>query len=92
MLSKVIHAGAVFLGVDTAEALGDYTAGPSHVLPTSGSARFASPLGVDDFQVRSSIIHCSKKGAEELSKAAAIIASEEGLEAHAESALARIKR
>ena len=91
-LSKVNHAGAVFLGMDTAEVLGDYTAGPSHVLPTSGSARFASPLGVDDFQVRSSIIHCSRKGAVKLSRAAAILANEEGLDAHAESALARIKR
>tara|TARA_B110000483_G_scaffold77878_1_gene97080 strand:- start:3953 stop:5263 length:1311 start_codon:yes stop_codon:yes gene_type:complete len=90
-LPYVQHAGAVFLGVDTAEVVGDYTAGPSHVLPTSGSARFASPLGVYDFQTRSSIIQCSREGAIKLSRAAAIIASEEGLYAHAESALARVK-
>jgi histidinol dehydrogenase len=90
-LPNVQHAGAVFLGVDTAEVVGDYTAGPSHVLPTSGSARFASPLGVYDFQTRTSIIQCSREGAIKLSRAAAIIASEEGLHAHAESALARVK-
>jgi histidinol dehydrogenase len=90
-LPNVRHAGAVFLGVDTAEVLGDYTAGPSHVLPTSGSARFASPLGVYDFQTRTSVIQCSREGAVKLSRAAAIIASEEGLYAHAESALARVK-
>jgi len=90
-LPSVQHAGAIFLGVDTAEVVGDYTAGPSHVLPTSGTARFASPLGVYDFQTRSSIIQCSREGAIKLSRAAAILASEEGLYAHAESALARLK-
>ena len=90
-LPSVEHAGAVFLGVDTAEVVGDYTAGPSHVLPTSGTARFASPLGVYDFQTRTSIIQCSREGAVKLSRAAAILASEEGLYAHAESALARVK-
>ncbi|MGV0033686.1 MAG: histidinol dehydrogenase [Candidatus Azotimanducaceae bacterium WSBS_2022_MAG_OTU7] len=90
-LPSVQHAGAVFLGVDTAEVVGDYTAGPSHVLPTSGTARFASPLGVYDFQTRTSIIQCSPEGAVKLSRAAAILASEEGLDAHAESALARVK-
>ena len=90
-LPSVQHAGAVFLGVDTAEVVGDYTAGPSHVLPTSGTARFASPLGVYDFQTRTSIIQCSREGAVKLSSAAAILASEEGLYAHAESALARVK-
>ncbi len=90
-LPNVEHAGAVFLGVDTAEVVGDYTAGPSHVLPTSGTARFASPLGVYDFQTRMSIIRCSREGAVKLSRAAAILASEEGLYAHAESALARVK-
>ena len=90
-LPSVQHAGAVFLGVDTAEVVGDYTAGPSHVLPTSGTARFASPLGVYDFQTRTSIIQCSREGAVKLSRAAAILASEEGLHAHAESALARVK-
>jgi histidinol dehydrogenase len=90
-LPNVEHAGAVFLGVDTAEVVGDYTAGPSHVLPTSGTARFASPLGVYDFQTRTSIIQCSREGAVKLSRAAAILASEEGLYGHAESALARVK-
>jgi histidinol dehydrogenase len=90
-LPNVQHAGAVFLGVDTAEVVGDYTAGPSHVLPTSGTARFASPLGVYDFQTRTSIIQCSREGAIKLSRAAAILASAEGLDAHAESALARVK-
>jgi histidinol dehydrogenase len=90
-LPNVEHAGAVFLGVDTAEVVGDYTAGPSHVLPTSGTARFASPLGVYDFQTRTSIIQCSREGVVKLSRAAAILASEEGLYAHAESALARVK-
>ncbi|MDC0068567.1 histidinol dehydrogenase [Gammaproteobacteria bacterium] len=90
-LPSVKHAGAVFLGLDTAEVVGDYTAGPSHVLPTSGTARFASPLGVYDFQTRTSIIQCSREGAVKLSRAAAILASEEGLYAHAESALARVK-
>ena len=90
-LPSVQHAGAIFLGVDTAEVVGDYTAGPSHVLPTSGTARFASPLGVYDFQTRTSIIQCSRQGAIKLSRAAAILASEEGLYAHAESALARLK-
>jgi histidinol dehydrogenase len=90
-LPNVRHAGAVFLGVDTSEVVGDYTAGPSHVLPTSGSARFSSPLGVYDFLTRTSIIQCSREGAIKLSRAAAIIASEEGLDAHAESALARVK-
>ena len=90
-LPNVEHAGAVFLGMDTAEVVGDYTAGPSHVLPTSGTARFASPLGVYDFQTRTSIIQCSREGAVKLSRAAAILASEEGLYAHAESALARVK-
>jgi len=90
-LPNVQHAGAVFLGVDTAEVVGDYTAGPSHVLPTNGTARFASPLGVYDFQTRMSIIQCSREGAIKLSRAAAILAREEGLDAHAESALARVK-
>lgn len=90
-LDKVRHAGAVFLGADTTEVVGDYTAGPSHVLPTSGTARFASPLGVYDFQTRTSVIQCSREGAVRLNRAAAIIAVEEGLDAHAESARLRIK-
>lgn len=87
----VRHAGAIFMGAATAEVVGDYTAGPSHVLPTNGTARFASPLGVYDFQVRSSVIHCSPKGAVTLSRAAAILADEEGLEAHSKSAQLRVQ-
>jgi histidinol dehydrogenase len=90
-LSNVKHAGAVFLGVDTAEVVGDYTAGPSHVLPTSGTARFASPLGVYDFQTRTSVIQCSTEGTIVLNRAAAILADVEGLDAHAESARSRVK-
>lgn len=90
-LDLIESAGAIFLGVGTAEVVGDYTAGPSHVLPTSGTARFASPLGVYDFLNRSSIIECSAEGTVQLNRAAAIIAQEEGLSAHAESALARVK-
>ena len=89
--TKVRHAGAIFMGTSTAEVVGDYTAGPSHVLPTNGTARFASPLGVYDFQVRSSIVHCSPKGAVKLSRAAAILATEEGLEAHSQSAKYRVQ-
>jgi histidinol dehydrogenase len=82
----VRHAGAIFVGAATAEVVGDYTAGPSHVLPTSGTARFASPLGVYDFQVRSSLVQCSRAGSVKLSRAAAILADQEGLEAHSKSA------
>lgn len=91
MVKKVRHAGAIFVGNATAEVVGDYTAGPSHVLPTNGTARFASPLGVYDFQTRTSVIECSREGAVKLNRAAAILAREEGLDAHAESALARVK-
>lgn len=91
ILPDVKHAGAIFVGHHSAEVVGDYTAGPSHVLPTGGSARFASPLGVYDFQVRSSLIHCSPRGTAELSRDAAIIAREEGLEAHALSAELRLR-
>ncbi len=90
-LEKVKHAGAVFLGNDTAEVVGDYIAGPSHVLPTGGSARFASPLGVYDFQLRTSIIQCSAKGSLALNRTAAVLARAEGLAAHAESAECRVK-
>jgi len=91
-LSKNIrHAGAIFMGRYTAEALGDYCAGPNHVLPTSGTARFSSPLGVYDFQKRSSIIDCSKVGADTLGKTASILARGEGLTAHARSAEYRIR-
>ncbi|HSC66333.1 MAG TPA: histidinol dehydrogenase [Cellvibrio sp.] len=89
-LPKVRHAGAIFMGRFTPEALGDYCAGPNHVLPTSGTARFSSPLGVYDFQKRSSIIMCSAAGASVLSKTASVLARSEYLEAHARSAEYRI--
>jgi len=88
---SVRHAGAIFMGRYTAEALGDYCAGPNHVLPTSRSARFSSPLGVYDFQKRSSLIGCSARGASELGKLASVLAQGEGLIAHARSAEYRIK-
>ncbi|HLV17742.1 MAG TPA: histidinol dehydrogenase [Pseudomonas sp.] len=90
-LPLIRHAGAIFMGRYTAEALGDYCAGPNHVLPTSGTARFSSPLGVYDFQKRSSIIHCSAEGASELGKVASVLARGESLTAHARSAEYRIK-
>ncbi len=89
---KIRHAGAIFMGRYTAEALGDYCAGPNHVLPTSGTARFSSPLGVYDFQKRTSLIGCSAQGASELGKTASILAHGEGLTAHARSAEYRIKK
>ena len=89
LLAKVHHAGAIFLGRYTAEALGDYCAGPNHVLPTAGSARFFSPLGVYDFQKRSSIIECSAAGAARLASIASTLADGEGLTAHARSAAMR---
>ncbi|WP_444902955.1 histidinol dehydrogenase [Microbulbifer sp. CnH-101-E] len=92
LLPQIRHAGAIFLGRYTAEALGDYCAGPNHVLPTSGTARFSSPLGVYDFQKRSSIIYCSPQGADQLGRVAATLACGEGLEAHARSAAFRIKK
>jgi histidinol dehydrogenase len=88
---SIRHAGAIFLGRYTAEALGDYCAGPNHVLPTSRTARFSSPLGVYDFQKRSSLIGCSANGASELGKVASTLARGEGLVAHARSAENRIK-
>ncbi len=91
LLPHIKHAGAIFMGRHTAEALGDYCAGPNHVLPTSGTARFSSPLGVYDFQKRSSLIHCSPEGASELGKVASVLARGESLEAHARSAEYRIK-
>jgi histidinol dehydrogenase len=90
-VSKVRHAGAIFMGRYTAEALGDYCAGPNHVLPTSRTARFSSPLGVYDFQKRSSLIMCSESGADTLGQTASILAHGEGLQAHAKSAEYRIK-
>ena len=88
---QIRHAGAIFMGRYTAEVLGDYCAGPNHVLPTSRTARFSSPLGVYDFQKRSSLIMCSAEGANQLGKTASILARGEGLTAHARSAEYRIK-
>ncbi len=90
MATRIRHAGAIFMGRYTAEALGDYCAGPNHVLPTSRTARFSSPLGVYDFQKRSSIIFCSAQGANDLGRTASTLARGEGLEAHARSAEYRV--
>jgi histidinol dehydrogenase len=90
-LPKLKHAGAIFMGRYTSEALGDYCAGPNHVLPTSGTARFSSPLGVYDFQKRSSLIQVSAQGAQKLGDIASVLAFGEGLQAHAQSALFRKK-
>jgi len=91
MSKKIKHAGAIFMGRDTCEALGDYCAGPNHVLPTSRTARFSSPLGVYDFQKRSSLIMVSQDGAQKLGKIASTLAHGEGLTAHAKSAEYRLK-
>lgn len=91
LLPRVRHAGAVFLGNHTPEALGDYCAGPNHVLPTASTARFSSPLGVYDFQKRTSLIGCSPAGAARLAGAAATLARGEGLTAHARSAELRVR-
>jgi histidinol dehydrogenase len=88
-LNKLKHAGAIFMGRYTSESLGDYCAGPNHVLPTSGTARFSSPLGVYDFQKRSSLIQVSPQGAQKLGEIASTLALGEGLQAHAQSALYR---
>ncbi len=85
------HAGAIFLGAYTSESLGDYCAGPNHVLPTSGTARFSSPLGVYDFQKRSSLIEVSEQGAQALGRIASVLAHGEGLQAHARAAGMRLK-
>jgi histidinol dehydrogenase len=90
-LPLLANAGAIFLGRWSSEAIGDYCAGPNHVLPTSGTARFSSPLGVYDFQKRSSLIEISEAGAKSLGRTSAILAKGEGLEAHARSAEMRIK-
>lgn len=91
LVRSIRNAGAIFMGRYTAEALGDYCAGPNHVLPTSGTARFSSPLGVYDFQKRSSLIYCSAEGADQLGRTASLLAWGEGLGAHARSAEYRIK-
>jgi histidinol dehydrogenase len=85
------HAGAIFMGAYTSESLGDYCAGPNHVLPTSGTARFSSPLGVYDFQKRSSLIEVSAAGAQSLGRIAAELAYGEGLQAHARAAELRLQ-
>ena len=90
MLPEIRHAGAIFMGRHTAESLGDYCAGPNHVLPTSGTARFSSPLGVYDFQKRSSLIMFSEQGASDMGKVASVLARGESLTAHARSAEYRI--
>ncbi len=92
LVPSIRHAGAIFMGPYTSEALGDYCAGPNHVLPTSGTARFSSPLGVYDFQKRSSLIYCSKAGAQSLGQIASVLARGESLEAHALSAEARLDK
>ena len=91
LLGRIRHAGAIFLGHHASESLGDYCAGPNHVLPTSRTARFSSPLGVYDFQKRSSVIEVTRAGAQTLGRAAATLARAEGLEAHARSAEWRMK-
>jgi len=90
LLPKITSAGAIFMGIRSSESLGDYCAGPNHVLPTSGTSRFSSPLGVYDFQKRSSLIKISERGSNELGQVASILARGEGLEAHALSAEMRL--
>jgi histidinol dehydrogenase len=91
LTKKIKHAGAIFMGRQTCESLGDYCAGPNHVLPTSRTARFSSPLGVYDFQKRSSLIMVSEAGAQTLGQVARTLAYGEGLQAHARSAEYRLK-
>lgn len=91
MVKDIRHAGAIFMGRYSPEPIGDYCAGPNHVLPTSGTARFSSPLGVYDFQKKSSIIYCTQDGSQQLAKTADILAVEENLDAHALSARYRLK-
>ena len=86
LVPQIRNAGAIFVGHYSCEAVGDYCAGPNHVLPTSTTARFSSPLGVYDFQKRTSIIHCSERGAAELGQIAGVLADAEGLHGHAASA------
>jgi len=90
LLPQIRHAGAIFLGAYSSESLGDYCAGPNHVLPTARTARFSSPLGVYDFQKRSSLIQVSQAGAQTLGRIAATLATGEGLHAHAASATLRL--
>ena len=90
--ARIRHSGAIFLGRYTAEVIGDYCAGPNHVLPTSGTARFSSPLGVYDFQKRTSLIQCTAATADRLGRTASVLARGEGLTAHARSAEYRIRK
>ncbi|MCE1185629.1 MAG: histidinol dehydrogenase, partial [Rhodocyclales bacterium] len=90
-VDRIRHAGAIFIGHHSVEALGDYCAGPNHVLPTMRSARFSSPLGVYDFQKRTSLIEVSAQGAQVLARVASVLAHGEGLQAHARSAEMRLK-
>lgn len=92
LVDKIRHAGAIFIGHYASESLGDYCAGPNHVLPTSGTARFSSPLGVYDFQKRSSLIEVTEAGAQTLGAIASVLAHGEGLQAHARAAEMRLKR
>jgi len=89
ILPSIKHAGAIFLGENTPEAIGDYIAGPNHTLPTGGTAKFYSPLNVENFMKKSSIISFSKQGLNEIGNEAALIADVEGLDAHKESRLIR---
>ena len=91
LVQHIRHAGAIFMGRYSAESFGDYCAGPNHVLPTAGTARFSSPLGVYDFQKRSSLIMCSREGVRSMAPVAAELARGESLEAHAQSAEYRNK-
>ena len=91
LLGQIRNAGAIFMGKFTSESLGDYCAGPNHVLPTARTARFASPLGVYDFQKRTSLIRASRRAASELGRVAGILADGEGLPAHAQSARYRVE-
>jgi len=91
VVESIRNAGAIFVGANSAEVMGDYAAGPSHVLPTFGTARYASPLGVYDFQKRSSVIRLSEQGAQDVARISSVLAEGEGLEAHARAARARIQ-
>ncbi|MCZ6641561.1 MAG: histidinol dehydrogenase [Gammaproteobacteria bacterium] len=91
LLADIRHAGAIFLGAHSPEVMGDYVAGPSHVLPTFGTARFSSPLDVSDFQKRSSVVRLSAEGAQKMARTAVILANGEGLEAHARAAELRLR-
>ena len=91
LVDRIRHAGAIFIGPYSSESLGDYCAGTNHVLPTSRTARFSSPLGVYDFEKRSSLINISKRGADTLGRIASTLAYGEGLQAHAKSAEYRYK-